>query len=145
MAISITKNQKRAYEMIKNNPNSEKFKLAMLLEAPKVAVTMLINVLLEKEMIVQKKGEIDFEYTALDVEYEVNANQKYRKIPKYIKESESEKVDELLDLQYTFKFTEAQIKIIKSNKGMPRSQLAKKLGIRKFDLNAGLHRIKETR
>ena len=42
---------------------------------------------------------------------------------------------------YKFKFTEDQIKIVKANKDMPRTQLAKKLGISKLELNIAMERL----
>lgn len=143
MVLTITKKQEQAYLAIKSNPNSDKIKLIVLLGLSNRSVAKLLETMLKKGIITRKKGALSFEYTAVDIEYNVKANAevKHRTDNKKVHEIILPADDELLRSAIAFEFTKEQIKFIKANKGMTRSQLAKKLGIDKLEFNQALHRL----
>lgn len=146
MAIVITEKQKQVYEMIKSNPKSGITKLTVLLGITNSAVSAATKVLMNKGMIVHEGASYAFKFTAVNVRYELKAPPKTQNnYNKKVDEIELPKDDELLHNVVSFEFTRDQIKIIKANKDMPRTQLAKKLGIGKLEFNAGLQRLKGTR
>ncbi|URN94507.1 MAG: hypothetical protein NAG76_22260 [Candidatus Pristimantibacillus lignocellulolyticus] len=148
--LRVTKTLRKVYESIKDNPG---IKSKEVVKKSEIHPTSVFNMLLWLQQInlIHRVFDTDRQYqcyvTNVDIE-EVFKQQEelYKEFvaqrdANAVVEMENEE-DKLLDSLHTFSFTQAHLKIIKENKGMRRTPLAKKLGISKLELTVGLDKLK---
>lgn len=140
--IELTERQEVVFNAIKSNPNIDALKLMVITGYNKNSMIRHLQALRKKNVISRTKLQILYVYKTLDVECVLKKpiERSYIKNKK-VDQIEIPEDDDLLHGAMAFELNEEQIKFVKVNKDMPRTQLAKKLGIGKLEMNVALDKL----
>lgn len=128
--IYLTAEQETLYKLLKEQPALNYVQIAELTGWPPKGVSERCRALIKKDAIERKGNQRRFTHRAVDIEYAVTFD---GRPPKAV-----DQPDTMLEHLKTYKVTDQQRSVIKSNPKLSRRELASKLGITKLEVNLAL-------